>query len=245
MLIEELVKQGLSQKEAEVYIALVRYGGNRAATLCKTVKINRTLVYAILESLVQKGFVEKIIRNSKAYYVANDPQLFVQNATTQLKQSKFLLQSLHNIQLTKSLPVIRTFQGISGIKQMIDLFLDEAKQAGSDLLQMGQEIQFVVQYPEVITAFVEKRVKNKISLKLICNRFPHFEKYISPEINKRVLREVKVVEKGELDVDCTTYIYGDSMVVVSLADEMQGYILKSNNIAGLQRKMFYLLWERL
>jgi len=78
-----------------------------------------------------------------------------------------------------------------------------------------------------------------------CNEFEKFDQYLNNERDKKELREVKFVKEEELNVDCTTYIYGDSMAVISLANEMQGYIFKSSNITELNRKMFYLLWDRL
>lgn len=244
MLAEQLIQQGLTAKEAEVYLLLVRYGASRAGSICRFTPINRTLVYALLESLVYKGMVEKLSRNGKTYYIANDPELFVQRAQIQLKQAGVLLNELQNIQLTKSRPIIRTFHGLSGIKEMTELFLEEAKQAGGTMLQMGQEIQFVLEYPELIEEFIRKRMEHKIPLKLLCNEFAGFKKYLNQLRDPKELREVKLVPREALNVDCTTYIYGDSMAVISLADEMQGYILKSRNITELHRKMFDLLWER-
>lgn len=245
MIVAELMQQGLSMKEAELYVLLMRYGANRASNVAKLSRVNRTLVYALLESLVRKGFVECINRNGKKYYIANDPQIFVQKAKTQLSQAHFLLKDLHNIQLTKSQPVVRTFQGLAGIKEMTTIFLDEAETVGGEMLQMGQEKRFVLEYPELIEEFIQKRLQRKIPLKLICDPFPHYKTYLNSARDPKEMREVKVVPAKDMDVDCTTYLYGDSMAVLSLADEMQGYIFKSRNVTDLYRKMFYLLWNQL
>jgi len=244
-MIDALIQQGLTQKEAEIYISLVRYGSSRAESIYKNTKISRTLVYALLESLIKKGFVEKIIQNNKTYYFPNSPQTFLQRAKNQLSQAQVLVKELDNIKLVSSQPVIRTFQGFEGIEQMTDIFIEEAKAAGGEMLQMGQEIQFAVEYPELIESFIQKRVANKIPLKLLCNEFQNFDQYLNNKRDKKELREVRFVKKEDLDVDCTAYIYGDSMAVISLADEMQGYIFKSKNITDLNRKMFYLLWNKI
>ncbi|MEK7672360.1 MAG: helix-turn-helix domain-containing protein [Patescibacteria group bacterium] len=243
-MIEELIQLGLSRKEAELYLTLVRYGSSRAEAVSKRVKINRTLVYALLEKLVQQGFVEKITQNGKNIFVPNDPQIFIQKARQQLDQAQFLVKSLNDIRLVKSQPVVRTFQGIEGIKQMTDIFLQEAKACGQEMLQIGQEVRLANDYPELIEEFIQQRVANKIELKLLCNRSPLFDQFLNDTRSKKEFRHIKFVEVNELDVDCTTYICGDSMAVMSLADEMQGYILKSKNITDLNKQMFYLLWNR-
>ena len=187
-MIDTLIQQGLTTKEAEVYISLVRYGSSKAENVYKNTKINRTLVYAILESLIKKGFVEKIIQNGKAYYFPNNPQLFLQRAKSQLAQAQVLVKELDNIKLVSIQPVIRTFQGFEGIEQMTDVFIEEAKAAGGEMLQMGQEIQFAVEYPDLIEAFIQKRVENKIPLKLLCNEFENFEQYLNDERGKKEMR---------------------------------------------------------
>jgi sugar-specific transcriptional regulator TrmB len=246
MLVERLIRVGLTRKEAEVYLLLLRYGASRASVVCKRVhNINRTQVYALLESLSAKGYLERILQNGKALFVANEPSVFVQKSQHVLSEAKALLDDLHNIQMIKSVPVVRTFQGLKGIQVMTDIFLDEAVSSGGEMLQMGQEIRFVLEYPELIEGFIRKRKERKIPLKLICNRFDHFNRYLNPQRDPVEFREVRLVDPKDLDVDSTTYLYGNSMAVLSLAQEMQGYILTSPNVTSLNRQMFFLLWNKL
>jgi sugar-specific transcriptional regulator TrmB len=246
MILDELQEQGLSKKEAEVYLLLVRYGMNRASGVYRlSGDANRTQVYAILDGLVKKGYADRVLKNGKSFFVACEPEVFVQRAQSRFRQSKVLLEDLHNIQLVKSKPVVRTFEGLEGLTAMTEIFLDEAREQGGEMLQMGQELRLVEEYPELIERFISSRKDRKIPLKLLCTRFQQFEKYLNPQRDPVELREVRLVDPEKLDVDCTTYLYGDSIAVISLSHEMQGFIFTSPNVAMLNRKMFFLLWDSL
>jgi len=241
-----LIQQGLTGKEADIYLKLVRYGASRAAEVCKRSKqINRSLVYMLLDNLVRKGIAEKITRNGKQFYVPNDPEVFVHLADRRHQQAKFLSDELQSIQMIKSFPVVRTFRGFQSLVEMRDMLLEEAQQTGETMLQIGQEIYLEKNHPEVLSTFIQSRVDKKIPLKLISNEACYTNEFLSPERDKKELREVRVVNNKDFNADGTSYMYGDSMAVISFSDEMVGYILKSQNATGLHRQMFHLLWNSL
>lgn len=243
-MIEELVQQGLTNKEAEIYITLTRNGASRAASVAKDVRINRTLVYALLDNLTQKGFVERMTINDKAFYVANDPEIFLQKARTQVEHANFLIRNLQNIKLTNNQPVIRTYQGIQGMQQMNETIIAEASQAEGDLLQIGQQESFVKDYPQLVEEFIQRRVENQIPLKVLSCEFEGQDFFVTAGRNERDMREIKFIQQSELDVDATTYIFGECIACIALEENLQGYIMRNKNMADLYRKMFYMLWYR-
>jgi len=243
-MIEELMCQGMSRKEAEIYLALLRYGSSRAGVVGTRTHINRTLVYALLETLVAKGLVIKTIVNGKALYTAEHPESFIHAAKNRLHQAQTLVEQLDSVQITAHQPTVRTFQGLPGMLQMTEIFLTEAERTGRTMLQLGQEIRFVMEYPELIEDFIDRRVQHRIPLHLLCNRFQRFERYLNADRDPVEMRSVKLVGEQELNVDCTTYVYGDSIAVLSLSGDMHGYILENKNIADLHRQMFSLLWSK-
>ena len=59
---------GFTEKEQQVYVALVETGKCSATTLSKQVRIPRATLYAVLESLVQKGVISREpIRGSRLF----------------------------------------------------------------------------------------------------------------------------------------------------------------------------------
>ena len=52
---QTLEKLGFDEKEAEVYLALLKIGETTATKVSQETKIERTLVYYIMEKLIGKG----------------------------------------------------------------------------------------------------------------------------------------------------------------------------------------------
>jgi len=55
MLIQELQKLGLSDKESKVYLASLELGPAPIAAIAKQASVNRPTTYVIIESLIKKG----------------------------------------------------------------------------------------------------------------------------------------------------------------------------------------------
>ena len=52
---------GLTEKEAEMYVFLARYGALRSGEISRITKIDKGEVYRVLKSLETKGLIEKTI----------------------------------------------------------------------------------------------------------------------------------------------------------------------------------------
>src|SRR4030042_6777720 len=75
--IKALLEIGLTQQEADTYLALLKLGGATATVLAKEIGIKRTTVYPILQSLAEKGCVFVYFRKSKRFYYAQKPEKLV------------------------------------------------------------------------------------------------------------------------------------------------------------------------
>lgn len=60
MLEKYLQEIGLSEKEAQIYLALLQVDNDSIQGLSNRTKINRTTLYPVLESLSKKGLVSEI-----------------------------------------------------------------------------------------------------------------------------------------------------------------------------------------
>jgi len=61
---EELMEIGLDEHEAEVYLFLLKNKNQTANEISKEMKINRSVVYSILERLIRKGLVSYVLINN-------------------------------------------------------------------------------------------------------------------------------------------------------------------------------------
>ncbi|MFH1456788.1 MAG: helix-turn-helix domain-containing protein, partial [Patescibacteria group bacterium] len=74
-MVKNLLKYlNFSEKESNVYLALLEVGQSKASDIAKKTNINRTTVYDLCESLMKKGLLSKYKKSSGTYFNALEPQ---------------------------------------------------------------------------------------------------------------------------------------------------------------------------
>jgi len=95
--IDALMRLGLTDYEARIYIALVRSGPSRASELSFLSNVPRTKIYGALKELVRKGLVLAIPEKPEKYLAASPNEtLFplVERLSEDLKRAEETIQSL-------------------------------------------------------------------------------------------------------------------------------------------------------
>ena len=73
-MIDQLLRDiGLSEKEATMYIALLRYGRQTISLLARKTSFNRGTAYVILHQLLEKGLAKKSSKGKVQYFAPLDP----------------------------------------------------------------------------------------------------------------------------------------------------------------------------
>lgn len=91
--IVKLVKLGLSELEARVYISLLQKNNFSATEIASITNINRTQTYDILSKLVKKGLCTEI-RGNKKKYIAVDPEKVLSALEKELEKKKKIASEL-------------------------------------------------------------------------------------------------------------------------------------------------------
>ena len=65
---------GLSEKEIAVYLALIELGPSSVREIAAKSKVNRGTSYDILKSLIALGIVSYYNKESKQYFIAEQPE---------------------------------------------------------------------------------------------------------------------------------------------------------------------------
>ena len=76
--IEDLKKYGLSEKEARLYIALLKLGPSTVNNIAEEADIVRTTTYEILKKLREEGIVASMTLNNILNFEAADPEKLAQ-----------------------------------------------------------------------------------------------------------------------------------------------------------------------
>ena len=112
MVVNELLNLGLSQKEAEVYLANLQLGLATAQKIAEKAEINRTTAYATIKNLITRGLINTVDKAGKQYFVAEKPEklkYFYEQQERELQRRKETidkimpeLESLYNFTANRS-----------------------------------------------------------------------------------------------------------------------------------------------
>ncbi|KKT41143.1 hypothetical protein A2W54_03885 [Candidatus Giovannonibacteria bacterium RIFCSPHIGHO2_02_43_13] len=250
-MLDELKKIGLSENEAEVYIALLELGSATAQEIAAKSGIKRTTIYVQIEALLKIGLVSSFEKEMskgkvpKTYFRAEDPEnlkrvVEKEKSTTQEKEDslKKTLPDLERLFLSSGeRPRVRFFEGVEGLNAMQDEFLKTKDNLVETISSLDDVLRIFPQHPEKNTP---RRIKRHIASKLIytSSRGPFLEKE-----NKEMLRETRYFPPDKFHFSCDIAIYGNIVAISSLRGEPFGIIIESEQIANSMRSMFYLAWK--
>ena len=130
-----LEKIGFSEKEASIYIYLLKVDSDNVADIAKHTEINRTTVYPVLQQHIQKEFVEEIKEDSKVFYKARTPERiesYLQEQKIKIEeqtnQAKDIIPQLKGVMRQEGQrPVVEYFDGRDAILQSSKNFFLGAK----------------------------------------------------------------------------------------------------------------------
>jgi len=89
MIVESLVQLGLTEKEAKMYLMLLRIGPSPVSSLAQRVGMKRVTAYSVLDSLVERGLVTFEQNGSCRRCIPHDPECLLYGLERQSAELKF------------------------------------------------------------------------------------------------------------------------------------------------------------
>ena len=223
-----LEKIGLEKAEAEVYLAMLKNGALTATAISRETKIERTLVYRIVEKLIDKGIANFIIENKVKKFSAASP-----------KQLLLELQEKEN-ELKKHLPLLMGFSKEKRQEPKIEIYRGEnvARILAKEILGQGRDYDLIMG-------------------KKIPGMEEYFE-YFMKAIEEANIYERLLVEEGMVivkskntkirylpknyELSATTGVAGDKVGMLMLSKPLNAIVIEDKGLANTFRSYFELLW---
>lgn len=129
MLLEDILQQvGLSEKESEIYLALLPRGKAPASLLAKQLNLPRSTVKFTCDLLVQKRLIQETAQGNATFYIPESPdkllemldrkQRMFDDSREELERNMAALTTLYNPQT--SLPKVRFYDGKEAFVEMFN-----------------------------------------------------------------------------------------------------------------------------
>lgn len=166
-MLTELIKLGLSEKEAKVYLAALELGGRTAQEIARKAGVNRATTYVLLLQMIKKGLATSFTKGKKTYFAAEPPEqidhLLRKQEERIFEQRRDLekmipeLRALYNRAEAK--PKVRFFEGYEGIRAMVEEVTRTAPRGAklSEFLALDEALAAFPNYEALVSFRLAKR----------------------------------------------------------------------------------------
>ena len=234
----QLKKAGLSKSEIRVYLYDLAHGISTPPQIAKGTGIARTNTYHILRSLKEQELVESQSKGKREAYIATDPSSIVRNIEERKVAMETILPDLRALYTTqKNKPSIRFYDGWEQVKQiyMQTLEFDSLQAIGSTAQLHKVDQEFFAWYWRQIKS------RHIILNDILTQDSRELTKKIKEEMG--ALYTAKLLPKKYSSFPTDTFLWGDSIALISLEEPIFGTVLTNKNLAQIFRIMFEMIWQ--
>ena len=233
-----LEKIGLTHKEKQVYVSLLRLGSSTTGPIIKTSKLHSSVVYHCLEKLIQKGLVGYVTKCKKKYFESCDPNKFLDvldDYNTRLKELIPELVGIRNTENNKRNAYI--YEGYTGVKEVMNDML-RTLSPGEEDLSFGPS-NAALPLKDFFKRWNIKREKLKIKKRIIF--FENAKEFIEKDI-KLKHTQVRVLPK-EFESPLSVDTYGDKTAMLFWSTPPIVILIENKKITESFSKYFELMWK--
>ena len=228
---------GLSEQEANAYLALLKLGGSKPSQVAKEMGIKRTTAYPILTTLAKKGFAVVYFRKNSRFYYAQKPKRVVSLLEKKLNRFTDLIPQLNAIERKHAeaigLRYIETREELENFYQgiLIEYKNRDYRIIGSAGGWEGIDPEFFIQYRK-------DRSRANIKTRLLLSAD---SKEINPT-DPKLLREYRYLPPKH-KFRSTIDTYDDKVLVVSPDLTALAVVIEIPAMVDIFKSIFEALWD--
>ncbi len=246
MLEKYLEEIGLNEKEAKTYLALLAVDNASVIDLGKKTDINRTTVYIVLESLMQKGLVSETKVGKKTHYQAEAPERLETYVERQkvvfeerAKRVKDIIPEIKSIQRDSGeRPVLKYFDGREAALNSNRDFFNAQDKEGIGYFIFNRDLVEEVFSPQEILEIQKIRPTRKIKgLSLYTSKHT--------DLTSNELTSRKKIDGEKYPITCDVSIYEDRVQFVTLGKKLSSIFIQSKDVADTLKSLFKLAFDHI
>lgn len=241
-LVNTLQKLGLSKKEAEVYLTLLSLGKVTGYQVAKKSALDRSTTYFLLRELRKKGLVLQAPQGSKQFFVAKNPQTFIEEKKQEVVAAESLLPQLMRMTQIGNSPQTLHFEGaVDGSAESLNYILDRSN--AEDMVAFvsytpGGHTQEV---GDSIVSLMEKIQKRGIRVRGIAPQHESIGDFIDKHFG-RYGWDVRIFSPEQYDMRSSVVVMDQFVRITSRSRDMS-VVIENDEIANMARNIFSIVWE--
>lgn len=241
-LIREMMRLGFSDKEATVYITLLRMGNAAATDIAEGAGLNRVTTHDTLEHLGRTGLVTAYIEREQHRFSAEPPERLLNVLQLQRREVRIrediatrLLPRLLAVGTSNAAkPKIRYIEGINGLRSMqreYECYDGEIFQlVGYDAYHAIEDRHMTSDHHEALTGADTTRIRSMV----VTDKEVAFPKLANVEFRR--------ISPSVINVQGEVTVWHDRVVLFSYANGIIAIEIASKTIADTVRGLLELAW---
>ncbi len=241
MIEKELKLIGLTKREINVYLALLKIGENTTGKISEESKVSTAKIYEVLAKLIEKGLATFIIKSKTKYFSPTSPKKileYVEEKKNEIDNTKSRIEKLipnlsskYNKNRNRQEAVV--YKDIQGLRSALyeTMELGEAK---DEWLAFGVTSQIPESANLVWPVFNKQLLRRKHRIKLIVT-----DKAMKKKAVKGRLVSVKIIDNN---ATAPMSIFGGTVLIYNW-EELSVIKITNKNTAESFRKFFENLWS--
>jgi len=230
---EKLEKCGLTKNESKIYHILLIKSPIKAQDISKKSNINRSLVYQVLNILINKGLVNYITKEHIKYFSASNPNNLLSVIEEKRIYIKSILPELQELEKIKEIEQdVQVYEGKAGIKSLLTELLNSKT---IDFFGATGELFELLKF--YLPRILKELKKKKISCRAIGDQKAKSKFIEQKTINFKSIKNVE-------SYNSPTVIFKDSIGIISLKTEKPLIIIIKNTfITKTYQNYFNFIWK--
>lgn len=252
MLKQFLIKNGLEEKEAALYLCVLEYEEIPISRLAQKLSIKRTTLYLTVEQLRSKGILSLNKKRGTSYVSVIDPKAVLRSFTSankktiemcenRLEEIDQMYDAFEKIKKADSLrPRIRFFDGRDGIKQVLREFASSKTSAVgfTDYRPMSDDLAQFIQ-----TEIVPERKRNKNKAKFITPDNPTNRQIQHEDLKRYAEHKILDFKSSESPIELLLYENNKIAFVSFMKNELFALVIESEAIHKSIKNIFDFMWK--
>lgn len=240
VLVVRLKTLGLNEREALVYLALLRLGETGTSSIIRGANLHGQYVYQALGTLEEKGLVQHAIRRGRKKFTAKNPRTLTRLIEHQHVIAQDLAVKLEELMV---LPPEQRFEVFQGKEAYIahEFEILERQLEGSELLVIGGVgDKFNENVGSRLQEYATLQIKKNITVRYIGSES---QRVSMQEIHgRRTLFEVRYLP-GLFTGQVNTNIWPDLLGFNIFGEPVTRFTIWNPVVAGSYKQFFETLWQ--
>ena len=235
---ETLKELGLEAKEIAIYLALLELGETTVLNIANKSGVKRPTAYLILQSLERRGFVSRVARGKKIFFIPQHPKKLVTEAELRLKELKELIPQLESVfHKGGDRPRVMIYEG----KENLDRAYDEAFVTKGEINFIDTHKLSYEVFPRTFKKFEYVNLSSEFRVRELVDESEESKKFI--EGVRGPYYEAKFIPKEMLPFEMDIGIFGNRTLITSVKKEYFTVAIESEEITRAFRTIFEVMWK--